>query len=144
MQIGELSRRTGLSRDTLRYYEKLGLLAPASRSPSNGYKAYGPDAVTRLRQLLRLKTAGFTLREIRHLIDGPTVRCDGLPALVSEKLARVERQLRALRQVKALLTEVQQGCDGACTAVGGLPSCLPAVAGVASVAGVVGEPDEPG
>ena len=128
MQIGELSRRSGVSRDTLRYYEKLGLLAPVGRSSSSGYKAYGSDALARLRQLPRLKAAGFTLREIQSLLDGGVARCDDLPALVSAKLARVEGQLRALRQVKALLTEVQQSCHGACGAVDGVPACLPAMA----------------
>lgn len=69
MPIGELVRRTGLSARTLRYYEECGLLAPAARS-GGGHRLYGPDVLERLRRIRELQDLlGFSLEEIRQVID---------------------------------------------------------------------------
>ncbi len=69
MLIGELAQKTGLSRDTIRFYEKVGLVTPFQRNPENGYKEYDNDAIDRLILITQAKALGFTLSEINQEID---------------------------------------------------------------------------
>jgi DNA-binding transcriptional MerR regulator len=127
MLIGELSTCSGVSRDTIRYYEKLSLLSPAGRREHNDYKHYGQAAVQRLRQIQQLKAMGFTLREIRQLLGARdnSHPCAGLPVKLEQKLAEIDRQVAALLSFKASLTGMQAACDGACATPGGMPECVP-------------------
>ena len=69
MMIGELSKKSETGIETIRYYEREGLIAPASRKPS-GYRNYDPsDALSRLRFIKRAKELGFSLKEIRELLS---------------------------------------------------------------------------
>ena len=123
MLIGKLSKVTGLSRDTIRYYERIGLLAPLGTTGSTTYKNYGPDCVARLNDIARLKRTGFTLREIRALASGP-VACAGLPARVSDKLKAVEIQIEELRKFQSELKQVAAACAGGCDSTRGFPDCV--------------------
>ena len=69
LTIGKLAERTGINTDTLRYYEKMGLIKAASRSES-GYRIYGEDAERILTFIKGAKTLNFTLEEIRQLLRG--------------------------------------------------------------------------
>lgn len=66
-QIGEVAARSGLTPDTLRYYERLGLLSPAGRT-SGGFRVYSQQTLERLRFIKQAQALGFTLREIRDLV----------------------------------------------------------------------------
>ena len=68
LTVSGVVKATGLSRETLRYYEKTKLLNPARRA-SNGYRVYGDDDLERLEFIFRTKKAGFTIRKIRELLD---------------------------------------------------------------------------
>ncbi len=70
MKIGQLSKRTGLSKDTIRYYERLGLLPAQARDPSSGYKEYTLKTCERLHRIRFAKRLGFSLREIRDVLEG--------------------------------------------------------------------------
>jgi DNA-binding transcriptional MerR regulator len=120
MLIGELSRRSGLSRDTIRFYEKELLIRP--RKParkeiaSNNYKDYPESAVSDLRFIQRTKVLGFTLAEIRDML---TVRGQGQPskkwaAEAEAKLRDVDRKILELREVRGLLAEALQRCSDRC------------------------------
>jgi MerR family transcriptional regulator, copper efflux regulator len=70
MLIGELSKKTGVSKDTIRFYEKLGLIVGRDREAGTRlYKEYGPETVERLAMITQGKGLGFTLSEIKHLLD---------------------------------------------------------------------------
>jgi DNA-binding transcriptional MerR regulator len=70
MLIGELSRKSGLSRDTIRFYEKLGLIRLGRRQRrANNYKEYPPEVLRRLLSINQLKEFGFTLAEIAEILD---------------------------------------------------------------------------
>jgi len=127
MLIGELSKRSGLSRDTIRYYEKRMLLAASERDIGNDYKNYGPEALERLKQIQRLKDVGFTLQEIGQLLvgDGKHHACVDLPAQLPQKIERIDRQVAVLLEHKASLMEVQRACNGACAVQSGMPTCVP-------------------
>ena len=77
MKIGELAQRAGVGIDTVRYYEREGLLPPAQRLAS-GYRVYAQDDVLRLRFVRRAKALGFTLPEIRDLLTLSSHRDDDM------------------------------------------------------------------
>lgn len=127
MLIGDLSKRSKLSHDTIRYYEKLGLLqAEALREPTSHYKQYPAAALTRLEHILLLKRCGFTLREIRGLLlsDGTRSVCKGLPEQLDSKVSRLDEKIAELVAYKALLLQTRQACSSDCGSTTGLPDCL--------------------
>ncbi|KQZ57782.1 MULTISPECIES: heavy metal-responsive transcriptional regulator [unclassified Lysobacter] len=114
MQIGLLAKRAGVPIDTVRYYERNGILPPPERQPS-GYRAYSQRDVERLRFLRRAKALGFTLVEIRDLLELSSRRDDdmgNLKATASEKLAHVEGKLTELTRIRDGLRELIEACPG--------------------------------
>ncbi|MFD8375736.1 MerR family transcriptional regulator [Streptomyces sp. NPDC059688] len=105
MRIGELAARSGVSKDTLRFYEKIGLIA-GDRLP-NGYRDFRPETVTWLRHVRTAQSLGFTLAEIaRHgaeLRDAPDSG-EALSALLAEKIRLVDERMAALAALRADLT----------------------------------------
>ena len=79
MLIGELAAFFGVSRKALRLYEKKGIIKPAKTDDRNGYRYYAPEQVRQLNALLELKALGFSLDEIKGIVDGEASK--GLPHL---------------------------------------------------------------
>ena len=120
MLIGELARQTGLSRDTIRYYERLGLLRPCGRpSQANNYKEYPPAAVTRLGLIQQGKNLGFSLAEITEALDLLTdtgLSDTEASARIGEKLAVIESKMRDLEAMRdSLLYFQRQIAAGRCS-----------------------------
>lgn len=114
MKIGELAQRTGVPIDTVRYYERQGLLPQPERRPS-GYRSYQSGDVTRLRFVRRAKALGFTLEEIRELLELSGRREDdmgSLKAAAEHKLADVEAKLAELARIRDGLRTLVQACPG--------------------------------
>ncbi|HNP63580.1 MAG TPA: MerR family transcriptional regulator [Woeseiaceae bacterium] len=118
-QIGELSKRIGMSADTLRYYEKIRLLPPVARNTS-GVRVYDDQDVSRLNFIRRAQRMNFTLAEIRKLLemreDPQNVRTD-VRALMQKKLLEVEEQLEelnTLRNEMRLLINLCRGAEDGC------------------------------
>ena len=96
MRVGELANRSGISASTLRYYEKLGLLRPASRNRS-GYREYPKETLDQLVLIRRAKELGFSLREIRALLTRPRgMTREAVLAAVASKLSELEGERRSL------------------------------------------------
>lgn len=121
MLIGELSRQTGLSRDTIRFYEKENLIAPekADRKAilSNNYKNYPPSAVAALRFIQRTKVLGFTLAEIRGMMALRELEPRKSKKWVSEaeaKLRAIDRKIAELHELKRLMVEALARCSDQC------------------------------
>lgn len=114
MQIGQLAKRSGIPTDTVRYYERNGLLpAPARRA--SGYRDYTQDDVRRLRFVRRAKALGFNLSEIRELLELSNHRDDdmaSMKAAASEKLADVEAKLIELTRIRDGLKTLVVACPG--------------------------------
>jgi len=113
MHIGELARDAGVPTKTIRYYEAVGLLPAPLRAP-NGYRAYGPADLTRLRLIRRLRRAGVGLPELRDLVAvADNSRCvpvrERLLPLLDARLAAVERQLAELAALRADLRRYRDG-----------------------------------
>lgn len=102
MQIGELAEATGLSRDTLRFYEKRGLLV--ARRQSNGYREYPAEAVDWLRYLRTAQALGFTLAEIEQGLPLLSDRDNSGPQLreaLQRKLADIDERIAGLAALRA-------------------------------------------
>ena len=114
-RIGDVTRRLGLSADTLRYYERLGLLPPVSRS-EGGARRYSERDLSRLGFIQRAKAMNFTLEEIAQLLemrDDPQHARDQVRELTQQKLASVEAQVAALELLRRELTLLVNLCRGA-------------------------------
>ena len=106
LSIGKLARAADVSTDTVRYYERRGLLAPAARAKS-GYRSYGETALHRLLTIRRARAIGFSLSEIAELL---TLRPGGdaarARALIESKLERIDSRLVELRHWRRVLQEL--------------------------------------
>lgn len=114
MKIGEFAGRAGVAIDTVRYYEKQGVLPPPVRRAS-GYRSYAEEDVARLRFVRRAKALGFTLDEIRGLLDLSDRREDdmgGLKAAATAKLADVEARIEELSRIRDGLHTLVDACPG--------------------------------
>ena len=115
MQIGEIASATGLSRDTLRFYEKRGLLR--ARRGANGYRDYPPEAVDWLRYIRLAQTLGFSLAEIEAdlpLLAEPESSAPQLRAALERKLEDIDRRIEGLHALRGELArrlgEDMQAC----------------------------------
>ncbi|RRJ84437.1 MerR family DNA-binding transcriptional regulator [Aestuariirhabdus litorea] len=102
--IGEMSRRFGLSRSALLYYDRIGLLSPSLRSAAN-YRLYGSGDQRRMASIQRYREAGIALDRIAALLDG-----DGgeMQALLEQRLQTINREIQALRDQQRLLVSLLQ------------------------------------
>ncbi len=110
--IGQLAARAGVSVDTVRYYERSGLLTPQARLAS-GYRRYSKLQVSRLRFIRRAQELGFTLKDIRELLSLSKQRdVARVKRAAEKKLAEVEVRLAALTRVRDGLSTLVATCPG--------------------------------
>jgi Cu(I)-responsive transcriptional regulator len=112
MKIGELANATATNVETVRYYEKIGLLAPPARSASN-YRSYGNEHLARLSFIRRARDLGFTLEAVRELLtlsDDTGQSCEAVDQIASAHLAEVERKIDDLSALRSELTRVIGSC----------------------------------
>src|SRR5262252_4509510 len=114
LSIGQVARRAGVGVETVRFYEREGLLEEPPRRAS-GYRQYSEEAVTRLRFIKRAKQLGFSLKEISELlllrVDAQT-SCDEVKQRTEAKIAEVERKLVELQRMRQALLQVASLCTG--------------------------------
>lgn len=112
MKIGQLAQQAGINVQTIRYYERTGLLNPWSRSPS-GYRLYTARDAQQLRFIKRAQTLGFTLREIQELlglrVDGK-YDCNNIRRKAEAKLTNVETKVRQLCALAKTLKSLIRTC----------------------------------
>ncbi|MCZ8062794.1 helix-turn-helix domain-containing protein [Silanimonas sp.] len=114
MKIGELAAATGCHFETIRYYEKVGLLPKPQRTAS-GYRAYRPGDIARVRFITRGRALGFSLDEIRsllHLSESPNLACGEVDALARQHLVEVREKLAQLQRMEAELVATIERCRG--------------------------------
>lgn len=115
MRIGQLAERAGVTPDTIRYYERQGLLAPARRTP-NRYRQYDREALEELQFIKKAQALGLRLGDIREVMEissGGEPPCEHVRATMTERLAEVEERLRELRGLRATLRETLERLDRA-------------------------------
>lgn len=112
LKIGEVARRAGVGVETIRYYERQGLLESPQRRAS-GYRQYDESVVSRLQFIRRAKTLGFTLAEIRELLglwcNGST-QCEHVRARAEQKISDIEEKICSLQAMKRSLVQLVRRC----------------------------------
>lgn len=112
--IGQLARLSDTGVETIRYYERTGLVdAPPRRA--SGYREYSQDAVVRLRFIRRAKSLGFSLKDIKQLLElrvVPGATCADVRERGVAKIADVRSKLKLLRQIEGSLVRLVEACDG--------------------------------
>lgn len=114
MTIGALAKKAAVNVQTVRYYEREGLLPDAHRWPDSGYRDFDDEALLRLRFIRSAKDLGFTLREIKELLDLrilPGESCMEMERLLAVKLGDVDRRILELRRLRRGLARLLKACQ---------------------------------
>ncbi|HEY0891981.1 MAG TPA: heavy metal-responsive transcriptional regulator, partial [Cellvibrio sp.] len=114
LTIGKLAGKTGLSADTIRYYEKMGLITPLERSRA-GYRLYSPDTARVIRFIKGAKSLNFTLDEIRKLLvldSSDRATCAEILKTTENKINEAETKIADLREIVEVLQKLIKKCPG--------------------------------
>ena len=114
MTIGQLAKQTQLNIETVRYYERRGLILKPPRSKS-GYRQYSKEAITRIHFIKRAKELGFSLNEISELLSlriDPDTTCDMVKSRAGIKVADIEGKIATLQKMKLALVKLTKSCRG--------------------------------
>jgi MerR family mercuric resistance operon transcriptional regulator len=120
LTIGKLAEATGVHLETVRYYERIGLMPRPART-GGGYRSYEPGHVGRLNFIRRSRELGFTLDEIRgllRLVDGHRYTCAQIHEITVRHAGDVRRKIADLRRLERVLTAMAAQCEG-----GQVPEC---------------------
>ena len=118
MRISELGQAAGVNADTIRYYERTGLL-PAPARQANGYRSYGPPHLERLAFIRHCRALDMPLAEIKQLLDfmtRPEMDCENIDHLIDAQLTRVRARLDSMRALEHQLTALRGQCNASHTA----------------------------
>lgn len=114
MKIGQVASASDVGVETVRFYEREGLIDAPPRRPS-GYRCYPPDTVARIRFIRRAKQLGFSLAdigELLHLRVDPDCTCATIRRRAKAKIADVEGRIRELETMRDALVQITQQCEG--------------------------------
>lgn len=114
LTIGQVARHAGVGVETVRFYEREGLLEEPARKDS-GYRQYEGDVVARLRFIKRAKELGFSLKEIKELLAlrvDPTTTCAEVRSKAQAKVADIEEKIGTLKRMKKALVKLTRSCSG--------------------------------
>ena len=118
MLIGELSEKTGFSRDTIRYYEKEGLIAVGRKERrENNYKEYSAETLKRLLTIKIIKGFGFTLNETAEfleLLEANRATCDNVAEKALKKIELINTKIKELEELKTLVSMSIASCKTCC------------------------------
>lgn len=109
LTIGKLAKRAGVTIETIRYYQRKGLLEEP-RKPATGYRQYPKQAISRIRFIKRAQQTGFTLKEILELLTLDSGHCQDVQELATAKLTQIENQIQDLTRLQKVLQELVSGC----------------------------------
>lgn len=115
LKIGELASRLNVPVETIRYYEKEGLLPSPARTAGN-YRLYDNSATERLTFIRNCRTLGITLDEVRSLLrakDSPDAECGAVNRLVDAHIARIDEHIEDMQRLKGSLASLRERCGSA-------------------------------
>lgn len=113
MTVGRTARLADVGIPTMRFYERAGLLPKPTRTSAN-YRLYPADAVGRIRFIRRAQQLGFTLKEIKALLElrvSPKSSCSDVRRLAGEKVTDIEARIRSLKKMRKALLKLAEQCD---------------------------------
>lgn len=114
LTIGQVAKGAGVGVETVRFYEREGLLEEPDRRDS-GYRQYGQEVIARLRFIRKAKELGFNLKGIKELLSlriDPTVTCADVKARAETKITDIENRISTLERMKQALVRVTETCQG--------------------------------
>ena len=114
LTTSQLARKAGVNVETLRYYERRGLIPEPPRRDS-GYRQYSQDDVARIQFIKRAKDLGFTLQEVQELLDlrvDPDTPCIMVKRRADLKIIDIEAKLQSLKRIKKALNKLAAACSG--------------------------------
>ena len=117
LRISELAHEGNVHLETIRYYEREGLMRPPQRTPS-GHRAYAPDDLIRLRFIKRSQALGFTLTEIKELLAlkvTPNQPCIDVVRQIEAKEIEVKSKIVHLQAIQRTLRKMKASCEGRCS-----------------------------
>ncbi|WP_353948380.1 Hg(II)-responsive transcriptional regulator [Sporolactobacillus sp. Y61] len=112
LRIGQLASRTCVNKETIRYYERLGLISIPSRT-AKGYRLYTTQTVDRVNFIKKLQRLGFTLNEIDKLlgvVDRNEVKCRDIYDFTVNKISEIQRKIGELKKVEKMLVDLKKRC----------------------------------
>jgi Hg(II)-responsive transcriptional regulator len=109
MRIGQLARSVGVNVETIRYYQRIGLI-PLPEKPYGGMRSYTSDDLRRLRFIRRAQGLGFSLEDVRALVQLSSDDCQKVHKLAAEKLSLVRVKLAQLRRIEFALAQTIEQC----------------------------------
>ncbi len=118
--IGVLSRETGVNIETIRYYERIGIMPKPDRTPG-GYRQFSQDELKRLTFVRKCRELGFSLREVRtllELVDSDHFSCGEIHELTVRHLRAIDEKMARLDKLKTVLTSMSNQCSR-----GDVPAC---------------------
>jgi len=114
LTIGKVAQRAGVGVETIRFYERQGLISEPPRKDS-GYRLYSPDAVARIRFIRKAKELGFSLKEIKELLSlriDPLTDCADIQERAEAKVRDIEGKIQTLQRMKKALANLVAACPG--------------------------------
>ena len=114
LTIGQVARQAGVGVETVRFYEREGLLEQPNRKPS-GYRQYDEQAIARLSFIRRAKELGFRLNEVKELLSlrlDPSTKCAEVRSRAHAKITDIDAKIRTLERMKSALVELTKACRG--------------------------------
>lgn len=114
LSIGVLSKHSGVNIETIRYYEKIGVM-PAPERGASGYRVYGADHLKRLSFVRRSRQLGFSFDEIRgllRLVDGHAYTCAEVRALTLRHVTEIRQKIKDLKRLERVMADMAAQCSG--------------------------------
>lgn len=118
LKIGELARESDVHKETLRFYERRGLLSAEERT-EKGYRLYGREDVSRVRFIKQAQKLGFSLKEVMELLQlkvDRTSKCADVEKRAKRKIEEINRKIESLKKMRGVLHTLAKACEG------GMPS----------------------
>ncbi|MCD2453383.1 MerR family DNA-binding protein [Methylicorpusculum oleiharenae] len=110
LTIGKLAKQTEVTIETIRHYQRIGLLAEPAK-PDDGYRMYSVDTIARMRFIKRAQQAGFTLKEIATLLSLDGAHCADARQLAEQKYQQIDQQIRDLTTLRQVLGTLVENCQ---------------------------------
>ncbi len=113
LTVSQLAKQAGVNAQTIRYYEREGLLPRPPRTPG-GYRAFPPESAARVRFIKHAQSLGFTLKEIEELLElrvDPSMTCADVRGKAQKKIADMDQKIASLRRMKSALVRLSAACS---------------------------------
>ncbi len=110
LTIGKLAKQSGVTVETIRYYQRKGLLFEPDK-PLSGYRLYSQDAVSRIHFIKRAQKSGFTLKEVSELLSLDNGHCEDVRKMAEQKRDQVAHQIKDLSMLLEALDELVVSCE---------------------------------